>query len=103
MASSSEPDPTRAKERRRQRKLHRDRCIPDPDRPGKRLNPEPECPHGTVSGHDNWGCQCLDLGPPDPDTGESTGCEPAAVAADRGRRSRRRCLLRLRDPDTSGQ
>lgn len=83
-----EDDQSRAGDRRRQRNVHRERCIPDPYRPGKRINPEPECPHGTEGGYTNWGCQCLDMGPPDPVTGEPTGCEPAAVEAASRRRSR---------------
>lgn len=82
---------SRARARRKQRKLHRDRCIPDPHRPRKRINPEPGCPHGTVSGHDNWGCQCVILVLIDED-GNPGGCEPAAVAATRARRRQRfRC------------
>jgi hypothetical protein len=93
-------DPTGATARARQRIEHRKRCVPDPPRPGKRINPEPDAPHGTGGGHDNWGCQCAVVRPwhlltsPDPPPelsepprpDEQPGCEPVAVAAAARRR-----------------
>lgn len=91
--------------RQRLREFRRNQCVPDAKRPGKRFNPSPRCPHGTVGGHDNWGCQCLivpgtehrpwvehtgDVVTPAQLFWPRLGCEPVKVREDRNRRARNR-------------
>ena len=68
------------------REQYRYQCIPDPNRPGKRINPHADVPHGTVGGYDNWGCQCEIV----PGTGMRENPVPGCEAAKRAQLAERR-------------
>lgn len=82
------PGPSRwpAARRRQLREFRRHQCFPDPTRPGKRIHPSADCPHGTEGGYTNWGCECLTI----PGTTDTPGCEPVAVAAANARKTARK-------------
>jgi hypothetical protein len=80
----------RTQRKQNQRSIRYQHRKEDPRYEGVLVSTLRDCPHGTDYGYVEFGCRCLDQGPPAPETGEPTGCRPAGIAAAATRRRNRK-------------